>query len=135
MGMSTPASDIRDSATETGALPGARAANTDYSAESGSGDASGRGTVPFRLKPGPILVVVLLALGFRFLPPLVVDVVSDHVRLPVHGARLPFYYADHLIMVLAAIGLIELARRRSRIDYGLHMPHGRSYVATAIVLG
>jgi hypothetical protein len=107
-------------------------AGPEFTAESGPRPA--RGTVPFRLRPGPIIVVVLLALGFSFLPTLAVDVLSDHVRLPVHGAKLTSYFADHLVMLLAAIGLIALARRRSKVDYGLHMPHGRSYVATAIVL-
>src|SRR5690348_9726209 len=99
-----------------------------------AGQPKGGGEIPFRLRPGPIAVVAFLAISFVFLPPLAIDLISDHVRLPVYGARLPFYFADHLIMLLVALGLIAFARRRTNIDFGLHLPTRRSYVATAIVL-
>ena len=127
--MSTPVGDIRDfSLAENAGVSESR----EWSAA--GGPLSPHAPGPFRLRPGPILIVVFLALSFRFLPPLAIDVISDYVRLPVHGARLPFYFADHLVMLLVALGLISLARRRTNLDFGLHMPRGRSYVATALVL-
>src|SRR5690348_16710092 len=71
------------------------------------------GAVPFRLRPGPIAVVVFLAISFVFLPSLAIDLISDPVRLPVYGASLLFYFDDRLVMLLVALGLIALARRRS----------------------
>lgn len=134
--MSTPVGDFRDFsvAAGTGAASGSTAESYPERVQPQSQRVSSAAERPFRLRPGPILVVIFLALSFRFLPPLTVDLLSDYVRLPVHGARLPFYFADHLVMLLVALGLIALARRRSNIDFGLHMPLGRSYVATAIVL-
>jgi hypothetical protein len=96
--------------------------------------ASTRLAEPFRLRPGPILVAVVLVLAFSFLPSLVVDTLSDFVRLPVHGAKLPFFFAEHTVMLLLAVAAISFLQRYSHADFGLHRPHGRSYIGTAIVL-
>src|SRR5258706_6484085 len=128
--MSTPVSDLHGLplGAETVSPPSSPAR------EPGAGAPGGRRTPAFQMRPGPILVVISLILVFRFLPSLVIDFFSDFVRLPVHGAKLPFYFADHAVMLLMALGLISLARLRSQTDYALHMLRGRSYVATAIVL-
>jgi hypothetical protein len=123
--MSTTASDLGELPLAADALPaGSPAAPL----------AAAYPDVSFRLRPGPILVVVFLALTFRWAPGLVIDLIADFVTLPVFGASLPRYFVDHTVMLLMALGLIGLASRRSRVDYGLHMPRGRSFVATAIVL-
>jgi hypothetical protein len=120
--MSTTAGDLGELPRAADAAPAGPAPTGVHPSES------------FRLRPGPILVVFILALAFLLVPGLVIDVIADFVPLPVFGASLPRYYVDHTVMLLMALGLIYLASRRSRMDWTLHMPHGRSFVATAIVL-
>jgi hypothetical protein len=121
--MSTSASDLGELPLGAESEPGGPQAFPDV-AES----------PPFRLRPGPIVVVFVLALAFLFVPGLVVDTLADFMPLPVFGASLPRQFVDHTVMLLMALGLVAVARRRTNADYALHLPHGRSYIATAIVL-
>jgi hypothetical protein len=93
---------------------------------------------PFRFRVGPaamalVMIAVLQPWG---IPGFIVDTLSDFVPLPVHGAPLPSAIAEHITMLLMALGAIYGFKRLfPRIDFGLHLPTGRSYVATAILLG
>jgi hypothetical protein len=70
------------------------------------------------------------------IPNLIVDTISDYVWLPVHGSPLASRFANHTVMLLLALAMIRfLRRRRSSENFGLVLPRGRTYVATAIILG
>ena len=90
----------------------------------------------FQLKALPTLAGVLMiaCLWPQGIPNLIDDTISDYVWLPVHGSQLASRFANHAVMLLLALGMIRLMRRR-REDFGLVLPRGRSYVATAVILG
>lgn len=69
------------------------------------------------------------------LPSLIVSTLSDYIWLPVFGSELVSNLATTTVMLLVALAAIMLLRRVTHIDFGLHFPLGRSYVATAIILG
>jgi hypothetical protein len=91
----------------------------------------------FQLKLVPTLigVVMIACLWPQGIPNLIVDTISDYVWLPVHGSPLASRFANHTVMLLLALFAIRLLQRRHRDDFGLVLPLGRSYVATAIILG
>lgn len=91
----------------------------------------------FQLRVLPTLAGVLMiaCLWPQGIPNLIVDTISDYVWLPVHGSQLASRFANHAVMLLLALGIIRFLRRRRREDFGLVLPRGRSYVATAIILG
>jgi hypothetical protein len=92
----------------------------------------------FQLKALPTLtgVAMIACLWPQGIPNLIVDTLSDYVWLPVHGSPLASRFANHTVMLLLALGMIRfLRRRRPGEDFGLVLPKGRTYVATAIILG
>ncbi len=92
----------------------------------------------FQLRALPTLtaVVMIACLWPQGIPNLLVDTISDYVWLPVHGSPLASRYANHTVMLLLALGTIRLLqRRRPSENFGLVLPRGRTYVATAIILG
>jgi hypothetical protein len=87
----------------------------------------------FRLRPVPILVVILLAVGLWQLSGLLIDFAADHIRLPaVHGSKLAYSYFQETVQFVLALIAIAIARRIVPADYGLHWPRGNSYVLPAI---
>lgn len=93
--------------------------------------------VPFKFRVGPFLLVLLMAVGLLLLPRLIVDTVSDFVGLPVYGSDLASTVASHTVMLALALGVIWFFVRggRSWRSFGLDWPPGRSYVATAFIIG
>ncbi len=90
----------------------------------------------FRLRPLPILVVILLAWGLWQLSGLLIDFTADHIRLPsVHGSKLAYSYMQEGVQFVLALIAIAITRRVVPADYGLHMPRGRSCVIPAIYWG
>jgi hypothetical protein len=90
----------------------------------------------FRFVPALVALLMIAVLMPWGVPGFIVDTLSDFVPLPVHGGPLPSAIASHITMLLLALGAIYLLKRWiPRIDFGLHLPTGRSYVATAIILG
>lgn len=89
----------------------------------------------FQLKALSTLVGLIMIACLSLIPSWVVDTLSDYVWLPVHGSPLASRFANHLVMLLLALGAIRFLQRRYRNDFGLVLPRGRSYVATAIILG
>jgi hypothetical protein len=90
----------------------------------------------FRLRPVPILVVVLLAVGLWQLSGLLIDFAADHIRLPaVHGSRLAYSYFQEGVQFVLALIAIVIARRVVPTNYGLQWPPGNSYVVPAIFWG
>jgi hypothetical protein len=65
-----------------------------------------------------------------------VDTLSDLIPLPVHGSELAGLVAAHIVMLVIALTAIYALRRRlPETDFGLHLPRGRSFIGTAIILG
>ena len=92
----------------------------------------------FQLKALPTLtgVVMIACLWPQGIPNVIVDTISDYVWLPVHGSPLASRFANHTAMLLLALGTARFLRRRhTNENFGLVLPQGRSYVATAIILG
>lgn len=90
----------------------------------------------FRLRPVPILVVILLAWGLWQLSGLLIDFAGDHIRLPsVHGSKLSYSYLQEGVQFLLALIAIWVTRRVVPTDYGLHLPRGNGYVVPAIYWG
>jgi CAAX protease family protein len=92
----------------------------------------------FQLRALPTLigVAMIACLWPQGIPNLIVDTISDYIWLPVHGSPLASRFANHTVMLLLALGMIRLLRRRrSGENFGLVLPRGRTYVATAIILG
>ncbi|MBV9331075.1 MAG: CPBP family intramembrane metalloprotease [Alphaproteobacteria bacterium] len=97
--------------------------------------ASPSGPARFRFRLVPMLVVIALAVMLTLFPAVIVDTLSDYIPLPVHGSNLAFLYAHHAVLLLLALAAIWLISQWVPADYGLHLPEGRSYVATAIIIG
>jgi hypothetical protein len=90
---------------------------------------------PFRLRFWPILIAIMAIAVLELLPSLIVGAVSDYVWLPVYGSDLASSFATNTVMALLALAAIFFIRRSTQADFGLHLPRGRSYVATALILG
>jgi hypothetical protein len=86
--------------------------------------------------PTVLAVLMVLCLLPQGIPLWIVDTLSNYVPLPgIHGP-LGSAIAPHIVMLLLALGAIYALRRRlPQIDFGLVLPKGRSYIATAIILG
>jgi hypothetical protein len=90
----------------------------------------------FRFFPALLAVVMVAALWPKGLPQAILDSLTNFVAVPgIHGP-LGSEVSSHLMMLALAAGVIYLLQRQlPQIDFGLHLPRGRSYVATAIILG
>src|SRR5262249_34702738 len=90
----------------------------------------------FRFFPAVLAVVMILCLLPEGIPLWIVDTLSNFLPIPgIHGP-LGSVIAPHIVMLLMALGAIYALRRRlPQMDFGVALPKGRSYVATAIILG
>ena len=90
----------------------------------------------FRLRAIPILVVLLMGYGLPLASNLLIDVASDHVRVPqIHGSALAYNFLQHGVLLLLALIVIAFVKGAVRGDYGLHRPQGRAYTAPAVYWG
>jgi len=90
----------------------------------------------FRFIPALVAVVMVVCLWPKGLPLAILDTITNFIAVPgIHGP-LGSEIAPHLMMLAMAAGVIYLFQRQMpQIDFGVHLPKGRSYVATAIILG
>lgn len=91
----------------------------------------------FRVRPVPMLVTVLLAIGIPAISAEILEVVRHytHAIPSPFGPQLPWLYAQHGVQFVLALIAIGIAKWRVPADYGLHLPRGKSYVAAAALWG
>ncbi|HZU50407.1 MAG TPA: CPBP family intramembrane glutamic endopeptidase [Sphingomicrobium sp.] len=90
----------------------------------------------FRLKAIPLLVTVLLAFGVPILAAKAAALCSTvwHTPSP-HGPTLPWLYMQHGFQLLLALIVIFIMKRFLDVDFGLHLPRGKTYLWPAIAWG
>ena len=94
------------------------------------------GAPPFRFRPVPILVVVLLGFGLPILAAILAQAAIRVLRLSITpGDNAPWLYAHHTAQLLLALIAIVVVKRFVPGDYGLHLPRGKTYVRAAILWG
>jgi hypothetical protein len=92
--------------------------------------------VPFRVKPLPILVVIVLGLGLPYLAAYAAIACHALLHTPSHhGPTLPWLYMHHLFQLLVALIAIAVLQWLRPFDAGLRLPPGKSYVGAAIAWG
>lgn len=91
---------------------------------------------PFKLKPLPIILTLLLCAGLYFISSITLEVVEHFTGLPerpemrwIHDSYI------HVVQLGYALLVIHLLRRTYPETYGLQGPEGRSYVGWAILCG
>lgn len=87
----------------------------------------------FRLRPVPLLVTLVLAVGIPFLAAGITNRFLGKAAL--HDGLLAWLYVHHAFQLVLALAAIAVVRRFVPADYGLHMPRGRSYVGPALLWG
>jgi uncharacterized protein len=90
-----------------------------------------------RLKLVPLLVTVALAVGVPIAGGLMTAAAGSLLHLHVQvGANLPWLYMQHAGQLIVALLVIAILKYRFvPADYGLHWPHGKTYVWPAIFWG
>ena len=91
---------------------------------------------PFRLRPIPLLVVIVLGLGVPYLAAYTVH----FANLALHFAKpgdplLEYLYIQHAFQLAWSLVFIWLLKRFQPFDAGLHRPPGKTYVGAAILWG
>jgi uncharacterized protein len=89
-----------------------------------------------RLRPIPILVTAVLAVGMPYLAVYCAIFASHllHWGSP-HGPVLWWLYLHHAFQLLLGLIGIAVVKRFVPADYGLHWPPGRTYFAPALLWG
>lgn len=84
----------------------------------------------------PILLAILLGFGLPAVAQLIVEIVQHFIPLPDRPASpwMEYYYVGAAQLVLTLIA-IAFTKGILKGDYGLHLPRGDSYVASAIFCG
>jgi hypothetical protein len=91
---------------------------------------------PFRLKPVPLLVVAALGIAIPYAAAYAAFLSSKWFHTPSpHGPTLPWLYVHHAFQLAFALLAILVAKRFVPADYGLHAPHGKTYIGQAVLWG
>ncbi|HTQ14241.1 MAG TPA: CPBP family intramembrane glutamic endopeptidase [Rhizomicrobium sp.] len=84
----------------------------------------------------PVLIAVLAIVGVPLLSQTIVDFAEHFTSLPerpqMPWIRDSYDHAAQFVLALAAIAMLKPA---TRIDHGLHLPPGKSYLGSAILWG
>ncbi|HUO93294.1 MAG TPA: hypothetical protein VMU22_10245, partial [Rhizomicrobium sp.] len=90
----------------------------------------------FRLKPFPIAVVVLAALGIAFLSFATIEFLKLAVHLP-ERPQMPWIAASYyrVVELLYAFAAIRILKRFYPGTFGLVLPEGKSFVGAAVLIG
>lgn len=91
----------------------------------------------FKLKPLPLLITVALGYGVPYVAGYLAFYCSRIFSTPSpHGPVLPWLYSQHAFQFLVALIVIAVLKfRLVPADYGLHWPHGKTYIWPAILWG
>ena len=85
------------------------------------------GATPFRFRPVPILVVVLLGIGLPILAAIFAQAAIRVLHLSITpGDNAPWLYVHHTAQLLLALIAIVVVKRLVPGDYGLHLPRGKT---------
>ena len=89
-----------------------------------------------RLKPGPILLVVILGFAIPFLGAVAAVASSRYLGTPSpRGPLLPWLYMQHAFQLAFALVAIAIVKRMRPFDAGLRWPPAKSYIAPAVLWG
>lgn len=90
----------------------------------------------FRVRPLPLLFVVLLGLGLPILGAIIADALSHILPVPAaRGPTLPWLYWQHLCQTLLALVAIFVIKRFTPFDAGMRWPREKTYIWPAILWG
>jgi uncharacterized protein len=92
---------------------------------------------PFRIKIVPILITIALGIAVPYIAAYGAFFSSKifHTPSPI-GPLLPWLYVQHGFQLLVALIVIAVLKfRMVPADYGLHWPHGKTYIWPAILWG
>jgi membrane protease YdiL (CAAX protease family) len=93
-----------------------------------------RAPVGLRLKPLPILVVVLLGFAIPYAAAFVARLGYQALDRP-EPSDLEWLYVQHFLQMVLALLAIAVVKRFQPGDYGLHLPRGKSYYGPALLWG
>ena len=93
-----------------------------------------RAPVGLRLKPLPILVVVLLGFAIPYAAAFIARLGYQALDRP-EPSDLEWLYVQHFLQMVLALLAIAVVKRFQPGDYGLHPPRGKSYYGPALLWG
>jgi hypothetical protein len=91
---------------------------------------------PFRLKLVPLVVMTALGFALPYIAAYAAFFSAKYFHTPSPtGPTLPWLYIHHAFQLGVALIAIVIVKRFVPADYGLHAPHGKTYIGAAIAWG
>jgi len=95
-----------------------------------------RSDAPFRFRLMPVVLACLVGFDLPYVAQEIVDTARHYSHLvPGFADKLGWIFAQHTVLLILTLIAISIAQRVVPADYGLHMPHEKTYVLPAILWG